>query len=64
MRNDERRRERTCTSKRAFKTKEYAGMFLENVLKRTGEMDVYRCGFCGEYHLGHRPGVHRVYSVR
>jgi len=53
MKNDERRRERTCTSKRAFKTKDYAAMFLENVLKRTGEMDVYRCGFCGEFHLGH-----------
>jgi rubrerythrin len=60
MKNDEKRREHTCTSKRAFKTKEYAGMFLKNVLNRAGEMDVYRCGFCGEYHLGHSPGVRRV----
>lgn len=54
--NNERRRELTCTRKRAFQTESYAAMYLENVLKRAGEMDVYRCGFCKEFHLGHAFG--------
>jgi hypothetical protein len=49
----ETRRERSCTNKRAFKTARYAELFLENVLRRTGELDVYQCEFCGDYHLGH-----------
>lgn len=44
----------SCTRKRAFQTESYALMFLENVLRRAGEMDVYKCAFCGEFHLGHR----------
>lgn len=56
MNRDDRRREKVCTSKRAFQTESYAAMFLENVLKRSGELDVYRCGYCGEFHLGHSSG--------
>ena len=50
---EERRREMSCTRKRAFQTESYAAMYLENVLKRSGEMDVYRCGYCREFHIGH-----------
>lgn len=55
MANEEWHRERSCTRKRAFKTREYAEMFREYLeYSETPGLEVYPCqNYCGEFHLGH-----------
>ena len=50
--DDEQHRERSCTRKRPFATREYAEMFLANELC-DDTMEAYCCRFCREWHLGH-----------
>lgn len=64
-------RRRACEGKQRFDTKEAATGHLisrRRTMARGGVsthgMEVYRCGFCGGWHIGHRPGRRNVSAAQ
>lgn len=48
--------ERACTSKACFVTRDEARSYLRSGALTAGSaMKAYRCRFCRQWHLGHRP---------
>lgn len=50
MKRDEWKRERTCTRKRAFRSRFYAEAFAARELGKP-DMKAYRCPYCQDWHL-------------
>lgn len=50
-------REKACTGKIRYTTPEqaYSARRSTNRKHYTGPMNVYKCKFCGGYHIGHAP---------
>lgn len=54
--NTKKIRWRTCTRKLRYEDKTEAHRARIDVLRRFGaRLQVYRCRFCGGFHLGHKP---------
>jgi hypothetical protein len=46
------KKNRACTRKKRYITKEFAEKIKEKVARRTGkEIKVYHCLYCGQYHI-------------
>lgn len=52
--------ERGCEGKQRFFSRQDAREVRQKLVKAgklSGRVDVYHCGFCDSFHLGHRPKV-------
>ena len=43
---------RSCEDKRAYQTQKVA-QWMMNGHKNKADLEVYRCKFCGDWHIGH-----------
>ena len=43
---------RTCYRKASFRTRQQARRARSSQGKKNGRLEVYKCPYCGEYHLG------------
>lgn len=64
MSSRRRRRRQECTRKRAFSSEEEARRaarsFRRSLPAYDGRwLDAYRCPWCGQWHIGNRPGKYR-----
>ena len=50
-------RRRTCERKKHHESRESA-LLAKSKMPRGHELDAYRCQFCGQWVLGHRPGYY------
>jgi hypothetical protein len=52
--------DRSCTQKVAYPTRAAAGHAIKALIRkrrvRPGDLGIYRCDWCGNYHTGHRRG--------
>lgn len=55
------KRREICQKKFSFKTYSHAAKAMRELLERQyrgGEMEIYSCGWCDGYHVGHKPQQH------
>lgn len=65
MASKRRQRRKQCTGKNRHPTADGAQIELYLIRKRyghQGQMGIYRCPFCGKYHVGHIPGRNGIGS--
>lgn len=58
-------RRKQCEGKRRHATADNALVEIRMIHKRhghCGQIGVYRCSFCGSYHVGHMPGRNGIGS--
>lgn len=48
--------ERSCQSKKTYKTRERADKAADKLIKRGEDVHGYKCLHCEGYHVGHRKG--------
>jgi len=57
-------RSRSCRGKRRYETREQAVQYATWRMRTTGatrkDTDVYKCRYCGGFHVGHRPRKRRA----